>query len=139
MTSYLKWKVRDQIAHTKCPRGIARHCADCRSHDGQTKSEDEWDLIGTPPLHRHCDCTLELVYSDGTTDPQPTPSTPPKGKKAKPTSAQGQNKSRGSIDPKPADETPQYPPGTPSGATPNKPPPAKKPLTTTSGGGNKRR
>ncbi len=104
MSNYYKWHLRDETDN---------HCSACRSRNGKTKSGEEWDLIGTPPVHRHCGCSLELVYSDDETEEDVVPD------------GNGTHDHEPPTDPEPDDETPEYPPGTPGGATPPRPPPPK--------------
>ncbi len=120
-SNFYKWHVRNETT---------RHCSHCRAKNGQVKSGGEWDLVGAPPVHPRCGCSLELVYSD---DDQ-VPDTPPDGALPSP-NGRGAG-GEGPTDPQPDDETPEYPPGTPSGSAPPTPPP---PAAPTSGGGNKRR
>ncbi len=106
MSNYYKWHLRDATGN---------HCGACRSRNGKTKSGEEWDLIGAPPVHRHCGCSLELVHSD---DEETEEDVVPDGA--------GTHDHESPTDPQPDDETPEYPPDTPGGSTPPKPPPPPK-------------
>jgi len=122
--SLYKWHVRDETAG---------HCGRCMGRNGQTKSGDEWDLLGRPPLHRHCGCTLELVWQD----PDDIPDGPPDEHHVHNSEDQPDdpvNDPTGDNKPK---NPPATPPTVPSGQNKPKPPPSRP--NPPSGGGNKRR
>jgi hypothetical protein len=100
VSSYYKWHVKNQTGD---------HCGRCRGRDGQTRSGEGWDLIGTPPLHDHCSCSLELVDRDDDMVPDGPPDETPPDQNC----PQGPNSTNAPPGPAPADNTPTYPPATP--------------------------
>jgi hypothetical protein len=63
ITPYYKWILNDETGN---------HCSRCRSHAGQVKTMERWDLTATPPLHAHCGCRLEFDHADTAETPDGT-------------------------------------------------------------------
>ncbi len=98
-----KWKLNDRL----------RHCGECAHYAGQIKSREEWDVIGTPPLHPGCGC--QLVFAGATE--VAAPDGPPAVLSSPATPAGVNNEAPpGSPRPDPDDYQPANPPQTPPAA-----------------------